>query len=42
MRLERERDEAIKRVEAKLDTKLQSLKSLNEQMGKKLTKFDET
>jgi hypothetical protein len=42
LRLEKDRDEALRRMEAKYEGKLQSLKSLNESMGRKLTKFDET
>ena len=41
-RLEREKEDSIKRELQKFEQKVNSLKSINDQMGKKLLSFDDT
>ena len=41
-RLEKEKDEVLRREEHKFDSKVNSLKAINDQMSKKLISLDET
>lgn len=42
LRLEKEKDEMLRREEQKFDSKVNSLKAINDQMSKKLITLDET
>lgn len=42
LRLEKEKDEMMRREEHKFDSKVNSLKAINDQMSKKLITLDET
>ena len=42
LRLEKEKDEMLRREEQKFDSKVNSLKAINDQMSKKLINLEET